>query len=768
MIESILSPELTRALGWTLVHTLWQAAAFSILLAILLLAMRKYSALSRYVVAIGVLSVFFLTAGLTFAELYQPNAAVTVSPIGKITNQIDAEEASSTVAPGPLSSAQASPASAPGWRTRFTTYYEAHLPLIVTLWLLGVLVLQLRFLGQLAFLHRLKHRGAERIPARWLELCQELEAKLSIKKPVRYLQSLRVRSPFTVGWLRPAVLFPTGLLAELDPRQIRSVLAHELAHVKRHDFGVNLLQSLLCILFFYHPAVWWMSARVEEEREHACDDLAVAVTGEKVGYARTLVQLQEQQLGRHALAMNVSGSGFTGRIRRLLGAPLGTGTYGEGFTTAIIIFACIFLAVQLTGREEGALTQVQSMDLNEQSIGVPPPPPPPPPAPAPAPYETEQQLEARIERQAAIMERQARQAAREALALERTEERTEREATNETRMEGQTERQLAALQRMEETMKRKAAEIERDAEKWAARFQIPKPSEWKDTPGTFEELMRAIYSEEEGYVRHLLEHSDIDLNQADPASNFSPLIAAASENLLGIAVLLVDKGAKVDFANSDGWTALIEAADENSLEVLDYLIEQGADVNLQSQGGRTALTMAASEGHPQIIAQLVAAGANVFSISGHSPLISAAGEGQLDVVRALMALEADANAMDSEGRTALLYAAAEGHLDIVEFLLSEGADPQMADREGVTPLHAAAGERQANVVTALLAGGADPNHADRNGRTALMYAAAEWSHRCARALLAANADRELTDDAGRRAIDYARSEEDDVMIEILK
>jgi HEAT repeat protein len=140
--------------------------------------------------------------------------------------------------------------------------------------------------------------------------------RLGLSRPVRIAESLLVDSPAVIGWLRPVVLVPASLASGLTPLQVEAILAHELAHVRRHDYLVNLAQALVETLLFYHPAVWWISARVREEREHCCDDLAVAVCGDGRVYAAALLSLEEHRAPR--LAAAATGGALLSRIRRLV------------------------------------------------------------------------------------------------------------------------------------------------------------------------------------------------------------------------------------------------------------------------------------------------------------------------------------------------------------------------------------------------------------------------------------------------------------------
>ncbi|MEM6769329.1 MAG: ankyrin repeat domain-containing protein, partial [Bacteroidota bacterium] len=597
-----------------------------------------------------------------------PTAAV---PTATTESPITTAPTSTTASPETITTSTATATIAtpttttPSFWSRLLTYYDDHLPLIVTLWLMGVLILQLRFIGQLAFLQRVKNYGTERFPARLAPMLQELEDKLGITKPVRYLTSFRVSSPFTAGWLRPAVLFPGGLLGHLDEAQLRTIIAHELAHIKRYDFLVNLIQTMLCILFFYHPAAWWISARIDEEREHCCDDLAIEATGEPVGYARTLLQLKETELAKSSLAMGLlgKGDGFKDRITRLLSGYLGTGTYGEGFTTAVIIFCFMGLAITLSGQQVQEGADAGAMERTE-AMGGPPPPPPPPPPPGPV------------------------------------------APTSAKFIYPQTEVEIARA------VERIMRQFDEAASESATRFDL---------------FMHAIREGDLELVDYMLEKENFDFTQTNEWG-LTPLMLAASEYHPEVVRRLIDAGAKVNYVNDEGWTALIEAADEGSYASALVLLEAGADPNLKGPGNsRSALAMAASEGHTNVFALLVQNGADVFSVQGDThPLHTAAEEGQIEAVRQLLQLDADVNITDEEQRTPLSYAAEEGNIDVVELLLQNGADANLAGQNGRTPLSYAAEEGMARIAHLLLRAGASPEAQDEDGWSPLDYAVDEW------------------------------------------
>ena len=145
-----------------------------------------------------------------------------------------------------------------------------------------------------------------------------LARQLHIRRPVRLLESASVAVPTVIGWLRPVVLMPASALAGLSPEQVQAILAHELAHIRRHDYLVNLLQTLVETLLFYHPAVWWLSRRIRAEREHCCDDLAVSLCGDPYTYARALADLEGLRTPSVPLALAATGGSLLERVRRLV------------------------------------------------------------------------------------------------------------------------------------------------------------------------------------------------------------------------------------------------------------------------------------------------------------------------------------------------------------------------------------------------------------------------------------------------------------------
>ena len=141
-------------------------------------------------------------------------------------------------------------------------------------------------------------------------------AGLGLARAIRIVELPGVDVPLVVGCLRPIVVLPIAAMAQLTAAQVEAILAHELAHVRRHDYLVNLMQTLAETLLFYHPAVWWLSARIRDEREHCCDDVAVAVCGDAAGYAAALTELESWRTGELSLAAAATGGSLLNRVRQ--------------------------------------------------------------------------------------------------------------------------------------------------------------------------------------------------------------------------------------------------------------------------------------------------------------------------------------------------------------------------------------------------------------------------------------------------------------------
>ena len=265
----------------------------------------------------------------------------------------------------PASGAEAAAEGKP--RTFDTTRLERWLPVLVLGWLCGVAALTLRLISGWLWVQRLKSHGASPAADGWQHIVARLSRRLHIAHHVRLLESTLVDVPTVIGWIKPVVLLPASALAGLSPQQLEAILAHELAHIRRHDYLVNLLQTLVETLLFYHPAVWWLSRRIRVERENCCDDLAVSLCGDPYTYAKALADLEELRGAARPqafLAMAASGGSLVQRVRRLLGAPSHAGRAPGWLAGSATILVMLGIAA-------GAART----DAFQSSQPTPPPPP---------------------------------------------------------------------------------------------------------------------------------------------------------------------------------------------------------------------------------------------------------------------------------------------------------------------------------------------------------------------------------------------------------
>jgi beta-lactamase regulating signal transducer with metallopeptidase domain len=271
-------------LGWTLIQFLWQGAAIAGVFAVVRATIwRTLSSRARYGLACIALATMTLAPVLTFAA----GAGVAGAPSAR-------------------------------WLMPVRTGWDSFMPALVAVWSVGVLACSIRLAGGWLAARRLRTNGVRAAPADWQETFARLVRRFNIAQPVRLLVSSRVDVPVVVGWLRPVVLVPVGALTGLPAEYVTALLAHELAHVARRDYLVNLLQRVAESLLFYHPAVWWVSGQVRIEREMCCDDLAVAAQGDRVVYARALAELDAARASLH-VELAANGGPLMLRIMRLLG-----------------------------------------------------------------------------------------------------------------------------------------------------------------------------------------------------------------------------------------------------------------------------------------------------------------------------------------------------------------------------------------------------------------------------------------------------------------
>ncbi|MBD0371891.1 MAG: polysaccharide deacetylase family protein [Pyrinomonadaceae bacterium] len=366
-----------QALGWALLHALWQGALVMILLACALHFMRGFSAHARYVAATLGLLLMLAAPTATFSRLYI-SAPAAGSEASQSAANVDNGRAANMKGNVPKGATHAQPDSAGGVLkpvdfASLQSLTESRFPSLarwlVLFWLAGIVIFSGRLFSGWMATERLKRRGIERATAACEESFARLARRIGISRPARLYKSVLVEVPTVIGWLRPVILVPVSAFTGLSQQQLEALLAHELAHVRRYDYLVNLLQAIAETLLFYHPAVWWVSKQIRVEREHACDDLAVEACGDALLYARALAELETLRVGdERSLALAANGGSLLSRIRRLISAPARDEQRRHAWLPALLLFVTISSTLAVA---QGALFAVTDAEGIRPSASSP-------------------------------------------------------------------------------------------------------------------------------------------------------------------------------------------------------------------------------------------------------------------------------------------------------------------------------------------------------------------------------------------------------------
>lgn len=388
-INEMLQQPFGQAIGWALLQFVWQGTLIALLTAVLLAALRRSGPDVRYVVSTIALALMLTMPVVTVVQtLAAAPAALRESDDTQLvaTRAIEpdahAAATASTAGEVPRSFGQAA-APAPSRSLGEGRWpVDEWLPSLVTLWLIGVAVLTLRLFSGWMWVQRMKSHGTRLASEPLQSAVQRLRRQLHIGRAVRLFESSSVTVPTVIGWLKPVVLLPTSAVAGLSPDQLEAILAHELAHIRRHDYLVNLLQTVVETLLFYHPAVWWLSRRIRIEREHCCDDLAVSLCGDPVAYAAALAELEGLRSTSGTLVLAATGGSLVQRVRRLLGVPTHAGRAPGWLAAGAALLVLISMSAGAVARD--ALAGDQQAPFAIPAVPAPEPASPRPVVASPA------------------------------------------------------------------------------------------------------------------------------------------------------------------------------------------------------------------------------------------------------------------------------------------------------------------------------------------------------------------------------------------------
>lgn len=325
-LQSMLDPNLIYAAAWALIHSLWQSAMVALLLAAWLHFNQARSARVRYLVSCFALCACVSVLATSFWQLFNGAVSAQIDVVG--VNLLETNGI---------------------WHQTYSAL-NPHLHTLVICWLVGFVIHALADLANIAYSWRLR---VQAVPTanEWQVITDGLRNTLAIKQTVRLLESPAVSSLCTMGHWRPVILLPLGLLTQLPREQLEALLLHELAHIRRHDYLVNLLQSVFRHLLFFNPAVLWICRQIDQERENACDDIAITYCGNPKHFAAGLANIAEINLHQRAvLAARGRKNLLLARIQRLFTPAAGESRIAERLS-AVCCAAGLAIAINVNAAD---------------------------------------------------------------------------------------------------------------------------------------------------------------------------------------------------------------------------------------------------------------------------------------------------------------------------------------------------------------------------------------------------------------------------------
>lgn len=307
----LLNENAVNALGWTLIHSLWQILLVGLLLKISLIFLKNKSAEIRFYVAVISFFSIIIASGVTFTKIYNSNIASTeqnssIPDVAVMQGQVQTEAI--VMAGSDLRG---------NWFSNnlsfLSTKVNSNLKFIIFFWFAGILIFSLRFAGNYWYIRRFKKKYTTSAGNELKSLVSKLTVQLKIRQKVRVLESILVKIPMVIGHFKPVIIVPVGLISTLPVDQVEAILIHELAHILRRDYLINLIKTLFEVIFFYHPVIWWISTVINAERENCCDDLAIMAFGREEPLRNALFNLHSLESKTISLA-----TAFTNKKYKLL------------------------------------------------------------------------------------------------------------------------------------------------------------------------------------------------------------------------------------------------------------------------------------------------------------------------------------------------------------------------------------------------------------------------------------------------------------------
>jgi beta-lactamase regulating signal transducer with metallopeptidase domain len=300
LITSLIPNDIAKAIAWTLIHSFWIGLLFAAVAGIIVTFSKKSSSRLRYHLLCATLIAFVLVMTFTLFHELRTNsgitavAATTFGPIRSIVQQSDMVR-------------------------QLIALLNQQSAIIFLIWVIFFVLKSIRLTGGMLYIHKIRTRNTIAVPAEWQKKLKEFCTKISISRPVTLLQSELVSVPVAIGWLKPVILVPVGMFCQLSPEQVETILLHELAHISRQDYLVNIMQGIVEAVFFFNPALLWLSSLIKQEREACCDDMVLAHISRKSDYLEALLAIGSSTANVNlAMSLSSGSNQLKNRLKRMI------------------------------------------------------------------------------------------------------------------------------------------------------------------------------------------------------------------------------------------------------------------------------------------------------------------------------------------------------------------------------------------------------------------------------------------------------------------
>ena len=323
-METLLQ-QFIKAFGWSILNSLWQSAVIYGILFIVMLSLPKMAAKYKHNLAFGAIILMFIGFGYNF--IHQLTLSLNAQTPAINTQNIQVYQYFNNLPPS------------------FSSKVEQYFPLVVVFYIIGILLQLFVIIKGYGQLSKYKKESLSAIPDSWKTIFEQVTAHLKIKKTILFHLSSIVNVPLVIGYLKPVVLFPLALVNQLENDQVEAILIHELSHIRRNDFLLNLIKTAIETLLFYNPFVWMAGRFIHIEREHACDDLVLKVTGKPLNYAHALLKLEllkDKNSPAYALAATGKTQNLYQRIKRITNMKTNYLNAKQQMAALTLGVACLF------------------------------------------------------------------------------------------------------------------------------------------------------------------------------------------------------------------------------------------------------------------------------------------------------------------------------------------------------------------------------------------------------------------------------------------